>query len=285
MNLELGDSSMVKLSNEAFIKKLAEEYLDKPAESYHHQLPADRSLADAYAGALRAKLNGEHADPKLVKRYMSTVGALMYVVPSCRPEVAHCVGILARALTFPTPEMLTCAQRVIAWLARHPTHGMKYDGNVTDAHVLVAYSDSDWGIKPSTTGWYVQLAGAGVSWRSARQHSVATSTTEAEIIAASDAALEVTYLRGLLAEMGFRQTSPTVLYVDNSGAVELSRDLKSCQRSRHIERRYLKVRELVAAGEVEVRAVDTKNNPADLFTKSTLDVSTFTRHAAAVKGN
>ena len=68
--------------------------------------------------------------------------------------------------------------------------------------------------------------------------------------------------------MGFRQTSPTVLYVDNSGAVELSRDLKSCQRSRHIERRYLKVRELVAAGEVEVRAVDTKNNPADLFTKS-----------------
>ena len=164
----------------------------------------------------------------------------MYVVPSCRPEVAHCVGILARALTFPTPEMLTCAQRVIAWLARHPTHGMKYDGNVTDAHVLVAYSDSDWGIKPSTTGWYVQLAGAGVSWRSARQHSVATSTTEAEIIAASDAALEVTYLRGLLAEMGFRQTSPTVLYVDNSGAVELSRDLKSCQRSRHIERRYLK---------------------------------------------
>ena len=99
----------------------------------------------------------------------------------------------------------------------------------------------------------------------ARQHSVATATTEAEIIAASDAALEVTYLRGLLAEMGFRQTSPTVLYVDNSGAVELSRDLKSCQRSRHIERRYLKVRELVAAGEVEVRAVDTKNNPADLL--------------------
>ena len=38
------------------------------------------------------------------------------------------------------------------------------------------------------------------------------------------------------------------LYVDNQGAVELSKDLKSCQRSRHVERRYLKVRELVAAG-------------------------------------
>ena len=32
-------------------------------------------------------------------------------------------------------------------------------------------------------------------------------------------------------------------------------------------------------------AIGTKDNPADLFTKSTLDVSTFTRHAASVKGN
>ena len=30
--------------------------------------------------------------------------------------------------------------------------------------------------------------------------------------------------------------------------IELSKDLKSCQRSRHIERRHLKLRELVAAG-------------------------------------
>ena len=181
--------------------------------------------------------------------------------------------------------MLEYAQRVIAWLARHPAYGMRYDGNTTNAHVLTAYSDSDWAVRPSTTGWCVHLGGAAVSWRSTRQHSISMSSTEAEIIAASDAALEIVYIRGLLAEMGFRQESPTVLYVDNSGAVELSRDLKSCQRSRHVERRYLKVRELVAAGEIEVRSIDTKDNHADLFTKSTLDKATFVRHAAAVKGN
>ena len=60
---------------------------------------------------------------------------------------------------------------------------------------------------------------------------------------------------------------PTILYVDNSGAVELSKDLKSCQRSRHIERRYLKVRELVAKGEIEVRYCPTKENVADALTK------------------
>ena len=129
------------------------------------------------------------------------------------------------------------------------------------------------------------FGGAAVSWRSTRQHSISMSSTEAGIIAASDAALEIIYIRGLLAEMGFRQEKPTVLYVDNSGAVELSRDLKSCQRSRHVERRYLKIRELVAAGEIEVRSIDTKDNHADFYTKSTLDKATFTRHVKAVKGN
>ena len=73
------------------------------------------------------------------------------------------------------------------------------------------------------------------------------SSTEAEIMAASQAALEMLYFRGLLREMGVDMSQPTMLYVDNQGAVELSKDLKSCQRSRHIERRYLKVRELVHA--------------------------------------
>jgi len=285
MNLSFPDPSVTELSNEAYLKKLAAEYLDKPLESYRHGLPAERSLMDLYATAVRAKEEGGRTDAQLTKRYMSTVGALLYVAPSCRPEVSHCVGILARALTFPTPELLGYAQRVIAWLARRPSEGLKFDGNATDADVLVAYSDSDWGVKQSTTGWCIHLGGAAVAWRSARQHSIAMSSTEAELIAASDAALEILYLRELLAEMGFRQKSPTVLYVDNTGAVELSRDLKSCQRSRHVERRYLKIRELVAASVIEVKAIDTKDNPADLFTKSTLDNEAFTRHAATVKGN
>jgi hypothetical protein len=45
------------------------------------------------------------------------------------------------------------------------------------------------------------------------------------------------------AEMGLPQ-GETKLFVDNSGAVELSRDRKSCHCSRHVDRRYFKVREL-----------------------------------------
>ena len=68
--------------------------------------------------------------------------------------------------------------------------------------------------------------------------------------------------------------SPTVLYVDNQGAEALAKDRKSCQRSRHIERRYLKAREWVANGDIRCVYVPTDQNPADMLTKS-LELAAF----------
>eukprot|EP00965_Chrysotila_dentata_P106601 3520988-Pleurochrysis_carterae.AAC.4 len=72
--------------------------------------------------------------------------------------------------------------------------------------------------------------GAAVSYGSKRQHCVSLSSTEAEIVAASPTAAEVIYLRDLLAEMGSGEASVTPIYVDNSGAVDLSKERRSCQR-------------------------------------------------------
>ena len=65
--------------------------------------------------------------------------------------------------------------------------------------------------------------------------------------------------------------------MDNSGAVELSRDRKSCHRSRHVDRRYFKVRELHALGELNVHHIDTADNPADLLTKP-LHIDAYRKH-------
>ncbi len=105
------------------------------------------------------------------------------------------------------------------------------------------------------------------------------SSTEAEIIAASACSLEIAHLRVLLGEMGLPQTSPTQLFVDNQGAVELSRDRKSCHRSRHVDRRYFKVRELAAEGVLRVESIDTLRNSSDLLTKP-LEIAKYSVHRA-----
>lgn len=107
------------------------------------------------------------------------------------------------------------------------------------------------------------------------------SSTKAEVMAASLAATEIAYLREIFRDLGVPQLDPTPLYVDNTGAEVLARERKVTHRSRHITRRYLKVREYEAAGTVNVRRVATEDNTADIFTKP-LPLGSFTKHRATL---
>ena len=50
-----------------------------------------------------------------------------------------------------------------------------------------------------------------------------------------------------------------------------------CHRSRHVDRRYFKVRELAALNELAVQHIDTADNPADLLTKP-LPFASYSKH-------
>ena len=102
-------------------------------------------------------------------------------------------------------------------------------------------------------------------------------------MAASLAATEIVFMRSLLAEMGHDMSQPTVLWVDNMGAVEITKRRESLARSRHIERRYLKMQEWVAEGKIQVKYINTDENRADMFTKP-LDRATFECHAGKIMG-
>ena len=128
-------------------------------------------------------------------------------------------------------------------------------------------SDADWAVVKSTSGYVFMLARAAVAYVSKKQVSIAMSSTEAEIMAASLAALEAVFLRGILKEMQALQADPTVIGVDNQGAIALSKNYLSNSRTKHIERRHLKVRELVAELQVKTEFLPTEDNPADMMTK------------------
>ena len=64
----------------------------------------------------------------------------------------------------------------------------------------------------------------------------------------------------------------------------MSRDRKSCNKSRHIDRRFFKVRELEAAGVLVTRHVPTEDNAADMLTKH-LPYDVFQRHLTNLMGD
>ena len=274
MNVHVLSPTRVKLTSEAYVLSMADKYVPKWREHARVSMPATESLLKAYDVAQQRERVPSKSE---LQSYRGKIGALIYTSPCTRPDACCAIGRLARAQTFPTPELEAMADQVIVYLAQTATVGITFDGSAEGASQLRAATDSDWAVGHSTTGWACILANATFAYASKRQQCIALSSTEAEIIAASACAVELTHFRGLLKEMGLPQNEPSPIDVDNSGAVELSRDLKSCHRSRHVDRRYFKVRELTYEGEVAVRKIDTKLNPADVLTKP-LPQDAFDRH-------
>jgi len=275
MNVHVHSPTRVTLSSEAYILSMADRYVPDWRSRPKLTRPCTEKLLKAYDAAHE---RGRVAPPDQVKRYMGKVGALVYTSPCVRADACATISRLGRALTFPSDELESCADDCMVYLAQTASVGVTFDGHASNADVLYCESDSDWAVGHSTTGWACYFGGAAFAYSSKRQACIALSSTEAEIIAASACAVELVHFRRLLAEMGFQQaTSPQ--FVDNSGAVELSRDRKSCHRSRHVDRRYFKVRELAFEGELRVEHIDTKLNSADLLTKP-LEQESFDRHRA-----
>ena len=88
---------------------------------------------------------------------------------------------------------------------------------------IYSYVDSNWGNdkahRQSVTGMAHMLAGGVIAYKSKYQATVALSSTEAEFTVAAEARKMILYLRWILQELGFPQYQPTMLFIDNQGAL------------------------------------------------------------------
>ena len=87
-------------------------------------------------------------------------------------------------------------------------------------HLLVPLSLS---ITVLSTHVRAFIPAPAISWASKKQATVALSSCEAEIVAASEASKEAVHLAGLTAELGMHDGSPVDLHIDNQSAISFLR--------------------------------------------------------------
>jgi hypothetical protein len=204
---------------------------------------------------LDLNMGGKSVDQKV---YRSMIGLLLYLCAS-RPDIMLSVCMCARFQVDPKEGHLRAVKRIMRYLVYTPKFGLWYPkGSAFD---LIGYSDTDWtGCKidrKSTSGTCQFLERSLVSWASKKQNSVALSTAEAEYIAAGHCCAQLLWMRQTLRGYGYK-LSKFPLLCDNESAIRMADNPIEHSRTKHIDIRYLFLRDHQQRGDIEIAYVNTK---------------------------
>ncbi|GKB08196.1 putative ribonuclease H-like domain-containing protein, partial [Tanacetum coccineum] len=169
-----------------------------------------------------------------------------------------------------TPKIyhLNAVKRIFKYLKGKPNLGLWYLRE--SPFDLEAFSDSDYGgsnlDRKSTTGGCQFLGQRLISWQCKKQTIVATSTTEAEYIAAVNCCGQVLWVQNQLLDYGFNFMN-TKIHIDNESTICIVKNLIYHSKTKHIEIRHHFIRDSYEKKLISVEKIHTDLNVADLLTK------------------
>ncbi|GJV78760.1 putative ribonuclease H-like domain-containing protein [Tanacetum coccineum] len=202
-----------------------------------------------------------------VHLYRSMIGSLMYLTAS-RPDIMYAVCVCSRFQVTPKTSHLNAVKRIFKYLKGKPNLGLWYP---RDSPLdLEAFSDSDYGgsnlDRKSTTGGCQFLGQRLISWQCKKQTIVATSTTEAEYVAAAHCCGQVLWVQNQLLDYGFNFMN-TKIHIDNESTICIVKNPVYHSKTKHIEIRHHFIRDCYEKKLISVEKIHTDLNVADLLTK------------------
>ncbi|GJZ54207.1 putative ribonuclease H-like domain-containing protein [Tanacetum coccineum] len=186
-----------------------------------------------------------------------------------RPDIMYAVCACSRFQVTLKVSHLYAVKRIFKYIKRKPKLGLWYPReSLLD---LVAYSDSDYAAanldRKSTTGGCQFLGRRLISWQCKKQTIVATSTTEAEYVAAASCCGQVLWLQNQLLDYGFNFMN-TIIHIDNQSTICIIKNPVYHSKTKHIEIRHHFIRDCYEKKLIQVQKIHTDLNVADLLTKA-----------------
>ncbi|MBW0537727.1 hypothetical protein O181_077442 [Austropuccinia psidii MF-1] len=197
------------------------------------------------------------------RAYLSKIGMILYLAQATRPDIMYAVNYLARFAMNADESHWRALNHLISYIRTTKDQELVINSTKKEEGMKI-YVDANWGGE----GWRSQhgycgfLMGSLVMWNSKRQSCIAASTCQAEYMALSFGAKEALWLlRNMEGVTG--PITPTILSNNQSAG-----NASSQKKSRHIEREFHIINELVVKKKVNLGWVDTKHQLADIFTKN-----------------
>ncbi|GJY89138.1 hypothetical protein Tco_0503766 [Tanacetum coccineum] len=198
----------------------------------------------------------------------------MYLTAS-RPDIMFVVCACARFQVTPKGSHLYAVKRIFRYLKGQPKLGLWY---LKDSPFdLESYTHSDYagaGLdKKSTTGGCQFLGSRLISWQCKKQTIVATSTTEAEYVAAASCCGTVLWIYNQMLDYDYNFMN-TKIFIDNESTICIVKNPVFHSKTKHIEIRHHFIRDSNEKKLIQMIKIHTDLNIAYLLTKA-FDVGRF----------
>jgi hypothetical protein len=150
---------------------------------------------------------------------------------------------------------------------------IQYDAEHREAQLQVA-SDASFADDPDTRrssqGFSISLFGGLITWRAARQTTVTTSSTEAEMLGVALTAKELMALQRLFRDLRLDLGELWNIFCDNQQTIRLivGENERITTKLRHVDIQNMWTRQEHAKGTFKVTYLPTNEMPADGLTKN-----------------
>jgi len=105
-------------------------------------------------------------------KYRSTIGKLLYLAISTRPDNIYAVGKCSRKSNNPTPQNWSNVIKILMYLKNTINYGIYFNKNNCIKAFLDANFAGDSSSRRSTSGYIIKIDSAPISWSSKLQHCV-----------------------------------------------------------------------------------------------------------------
>jgi hypothetical protein len=249
-------------------------YIDHMAARYH--LNDLTTYPKTPGGSYNLVPNQETASPAQIHHYQQKIGSSLYATVISRPDAARTVNKLAEFMANPSQAHLEALDRVIAYLYSTRFYAIEFSGLTTQSpqatDIFLCASDASFGDnldRKSTEGLLCKLYGGPIDWRASKQRTVTTSTTEAELLAISEAAKSIFWWKRLFNAIDFDPEHNISIQCDNRQTIGLltKEDPMFRTKLRHVDIHGHWLRQEVQNGNIHINWVPTAEMLADGMTK------------------
>jgi len=215
----------------------------------------------------------DEKSPVLGKReaeiFHSVVAKLLYVSIRARMDMLLAVAFLCTRVSKSTREDQGKLRRLLEYIKG--TLDLEYTLGADDLARLRSWVDAAYAVHPdmkSHTGGVMSFGTGGFFCKSSKQKLNTKSSTEAELVGASDYLPNTMWVKMFMEAQGF-SINENFFEQDNESAIKLEKNGRASagQKSRHINIRFFFIKDRTKDLGIEIRHCPTLQMLADFFTK------------------